>query len=62
MMNPINILSRPDAKEYVAIRKNSDVYVVHQDRMKVARLLIAKECVRLPDLLRISKGEVFQLT
>ena len=57
-----DILGWPDAKEYVTIRKNSDIYVVHQDRVEVASLFIAKECVRLPDLLRISEGEVFQPT
>ena len=53
-------LSWPNAEEYVAVGENSDVYIVHQDGVKVSGLFIAKKCVRLPHLLRVSQGEVFQ--
>ena len=62
MINPLEVLNSPDAEEYVAIRKNSDVYIVHQYRVEVTSLLIAEERVWLPDLFRISESQVFQST
>ena len=48
----------PDAVEDVTIREDPDVDIVDEDVVKVASLLVPKECVRHPNLLRVSQGEI----
>ena len=48
----------PDAVEDVAIREDPDVDIVDEDVVKVASLLVPEECVRHPNLLRVSQGEI----
>ena len=48
----------PDAVEDVAIREYPDVDIVDEDVVKVASLLVPEECVRHPNLLRVSQGEI----
>ena len=48
----------PDAVKNVAIRKDPDVDIVDEDVVKVASLLVPEECVRHPNLLRVSQGEI----
>ena len=46
----------PDTVEDVAIREDPDVDIVDEDVVKVASLLVPEECVRHPNLLRVSQG------
>ena len=46
----------PDTVEDVAIREDPDVDIVDKDVVKVASLLVPEECVRHPNLLRVSQG------
>ena len=46
----------PDTVENVTIREDPDVDIVDEDVVKVASLLVPEECVRHPNLLRVSQG------
>ena len=48
----------PDTVQDVAIREDPDVDIVDEDVVKMASLLVPKECVRHPNLLRVSQGEI----
>ena len=48
----------PDTVEDVAIREDPDVDIIDEDVVKVASLLVPEECVRHPNLFRVSQGEI----
>ena len=48
----------PDTVEDVTIREDPDVDIVDEDVVEMASLLVPKECVRHPNLLRVSQGEI----
>ena len=48
----------PDAVKDVTIREDPDVHIVDENVVKMASLLVPKECVRHPNLLWVSQGEI----
>ena len=52
----------PDAVQNFAFRVDPDVDVGHDDVVEVSSLLVLEKRVRHPDFVRVSHGEVFNLT
>ena len=51
----------PYAEENISIWENPDIDVVDKDGVEVTELLVAKEGVRHPHLVRIRQGQILQL-